>query len=541
MPISINHKGGSIMKNYSEKTEQLYVDALLDQLGMRPDKPVLRYLHTDVTGGSLRRSIFRYARVLEALGIGRGSLVALLAPNCPDALAIRYSANLLGAATLFMPALAKRDQLSALLARIQPTILVVFGETEHLVPEGVTARVVPVDFGADTLRLDQLAADHSDRPMCSRAMPDDLAVIVSSGGTTGVPKCSRRSFAAYSAMVRAEKAADKRQLINGALAYISQVLVDSTLIGGGTVVLDHQYDPAATLSMIESERITDLLLVEPQLFETMDHPDARWRDLSSLRSIAHIGGSAPAVLRQRAIRRFGPVLKHMYGASEAGLVSVLASPAYEATANMSFGAGRILDGVEVRIRRVDERFADVGEIGNIEVRSSRVAQGYYRQPEAESNKFRNGWCRMGDTGFIDEDGHLHVLGRASDMAVIDGVYISPTKIEEILCWLPDVRYATAYAPGSGSAAYTWNALVEPWAGRHVEVARCASILESVFGTSISNRVNIIAVDRVPQTEQGKVDRMAIEAVLQNEPRDRTSRIGFDPESRRQTSLVGASL
>ena len=535
------------MTSYSETTEQLYVDALLDQLGIRPDKPVLRYLQTDVTGGTLRRSIFRYARALEALGIGRGTLVAMLAPNCPDALAIRYSANLLGAATLFMPALAEQDQLSALLARIKPTLLVVFEVTAHLVPDGVTVRVVPVDFDTDTFRLDRLAATQPDRPLHSRAMPDDLAVLVSSGGTTGVPKCSRRSFVAYSAMVRAEKAADKRQLINGALAYISQVLVDSTLIGGGTVVLDSHYDPAATLSMIESERITDLLLVEPQLFETMDHPDARWRDLSSLRSIAHIGGSAPAVLRQRAIKRFGPVLKHMYGASEAGLVSVLATPAYEATVNMSFSAGRIADGVEVRIRRADERFADAGEIGNIEVKSCRVAQGYFRQPEAESNKFRNGWCRMGDSGFIDEDGHLHILGRASDIAMIDGVYISPTKIEEILCWLPDVRYAAAYAPGNGSnssngsAAHTWNALVEPWAGRRVEIARCASILESVFGASVSNRVNIVAVDRVPQTEQGKVDRMAMEAVLQDGPRNRTRRVEVDPESRRQTSLVDASL
>ncbi len=373
--------------------------------------------------------------------------------------------------------------------------------------------------------------------MHGRAMPDDLAVIVSSGGTTGVPKCSRRSFAVYSAMIRAEKAEDRRQLINGALAYISQVLVDSTLMGGGTVVLDRQYEPAATLSMIETERITDLLLVEPQLFETMDHPDARWRDLSSLRSIAHIGGSAPAVLRQRAIRRFGPVLKHMYGASEAGLVSVLASPRYEATVNLPFSAGRIMDGVEVCIRRADGQFAAVGEIGNIEARSSFVAQGYYRQPEAESCKFRNGWCLMGDTGFIDEDGNLHVLGRASDVAVIDGVSISPTKIEEILCWLPDVRYAAAYIPANGSAGYTWNALVEPWAGKRVEIARCAGILESVFGTAISNRVRIIAVDRVPQTEQGKVDRAAIEAVLQNDSRHRVSNIGSDVESRRQSGVA----
>jgi fatty-acyl-CoA synthase len=528
------------MTRYSETAGPLYVDALLEQLGIRSDKPVLRYLHTDVTGGALRRSIFRYARALEALGIGRGCLVALLAPNCPDALAIRYAANLLGAATLFAPALANVDHQRALLARVRPTLLVVFAETVDLIPDGVTARIALVGFGADSLRLDRLAAAHPDQPLHSRAMPDDLAVIVSSGGTTGVPKCSRRSFAGYSAMVRAERAEGKRQLVNGALAYISQVLVDSTLMSGGTVVLDCHYDAAATLSMIESESITDLLLVEPQLFEMMDHPDARWRDLSSLRSIAHIGGSAPAVLRQRAIKRFGPVLKHMYGASEAGLVSVLAPPGYEANANLPFSAGRMMDGVEVRIRHANGLLADAGEIGNIEVRSRSVAQGYYRQPEAESHKFRNGWCLMGDTGFLDEDGSLHVLGRASDVAVVDGALISPTTIEEILCWLPDVRYAAVFAPGKTSAGYTWNALVEPWAGRPVEIARCASILESAFGASVSNRVRIIAVDRVPQTEQGKVDRAAIEAVLQDEPRSRSRCIEFDRHEKHAAQAPGLS-
>jgi fatty-acyl-CoA synthase len=532
---------GSIMTSNSKTTGRLYVDALLDQLDRRSDQPVLRYRRADVTGGALRRSIFRYARALEALGVGPGCVVALLAPICPDALAIRYAANLLGAATLFAPALAKVDQQRALLARIQPTLLIVFEETVHLVPDDVTTRVVPVGFGADPMRLDQLTAGYSNLPLHSRATPDDLAVIVSSGGTTGVPKCSRRSFAAYSAMVGAEPAEGKRQLVNGALAYISQVLVDATLIGGGTVVLERQYDPAATLSMIESERITDLLLVEPQLFETMDHPDARWRDLSSLRSLAHVGGSAPAVLRQRAIRRFGPVLKHLYGASEAGLVSVLASPNYEANASQPSSAGRIVDGVEVRIRRADEGLAEIGEFGHIEVKSPCVAQGYYRQPEEEAHKFHNGWCLTGDAGFIDGDGHLHVLGRASDVAVIDGVFISPTAIEEVLCWLPDVRYAAAYAPANGSAGYAWNALVEPWAGRNVEVARCASILESAFGASIANRVRIIAIDRIPKTEQGKVDRAAIEAVLQDQPRHRTSRIEFDPKSERLGSMIDASL
>ena len=158
------------MTNYSETAGPLYVDALLEQLCVRSDKPVLRYLHTDVTGGALRRSIFRYARALEALGINRGSLVALLAPNCPDALAIRYAANLLGAATLFAPVLANVDHQKALLARVRPTLLVVFAETVDVVPDGVTARVALVGlFGwGRFLRNPRTAADCNSLPEMSR-------------------------------------------------------------------------------------------------------------------------------------------------------------------------------------------------------------------------------------------------------------------------------------------------------------------------------------------------------------------------------------
>jgi fatty-acyl-CoA synthase len=501
------------MTNHSETADRLYIDLLLEQLSIRSDKAVLRYRCADITGDALRSAIFRYARALESLGIGNGSLVALLAPNCPDALAIRYAANVLGAATTFLPALGNVGDQTALVARIRPTLLVVFAETAHLVRAELPARVAFVGIGAASSRLDRLAQAYSSQPLPVGARPDDLAVIVSSGGTTDMPKFSRRSFAIYSAMAKAENAEDKRQLINGALAYISQVLVDSTLIGGGTVVLAHRYDPAKTLATIESEQITHMLLVEPQLFETMDHPHARWRNLSSLRSIAHVGASAPAVLRQRAIQRFGPVLTHLYGASESGIVSVLAPPRYEANANLATSAGRIVDGVEVRVRRADGLLAAQGQAGNIEVRSRFVAQGYYNQPDEESRKFRDGWCLTGDAGFVDEDGCLHVLGRASDVAVDKNVVTGPTEMEDIFCRLPDVRYAAVFAPKNTSAGYTWIALVEPWKRGQVDVAQCARTLESALGTVISDRVHIIAVDRVPQTAQGKVDRAAIEGRL----------------------------
>lgn len=496
----------------SDTTKRLYIDALLDQLNARSSETVIRYLSASVTGGALRSSIFRYARALDTLGIGRGSVVALQAPNCPDALAIRYAANLLGATTLYLPALDARRQ-ATLLARIDPTMLIVFAQTAYLIPDGVRARIVTVGFGPASLRLDKRAAVLSDEPMATRATPDEPGVLVSSGGTTGVPKCSLRSYAAYSTMVGSEDTTGRRQLINGPLAYLSQVLVDRMLIGGGTVVLERGYDPAQTLASIEAERITDVLLVEPQLFETMDHPELDERDLSSLRCITHVGGSVPATLRQRALKRFGPVLMQVYGASEAGMIAVLAGPRYAANAKQSTFAGHILDGVAVRIRREDGRLCEPGEAGGIEVNSRFVARGYCHQPLEEAQKFRDGWCLMGDTGFIDDTGNLRVLGRASDVVEMDGIVTCPTDIEEVLCRLPDVRFAAAFASSVAAEGYTWNVAVEPWPGKQVTVAHCATALELALGAGIADRVRIVVMDRVPQTGQGKVDRLAVEGAI----------------------------
>ena len=512
------------MKNDRDLAFRPYVDALLNQLEKQSERAVLRYLDHDVTGRTLRSAIFRYARALAALGIGRDTLVAQLAPNCPDALAIRYAANLLGAATMFLPASANADQRAALLARLRPTLLVLFPETAHLIPDAVDGHVVFVGVGFASSCLNRLARAQSDLPLRSQLRPDDLAVVVSSGGTTGVPKCSRRSFATYSSMVGAAKDENRRKLINGPLAYLSQVLVDTTLIGGGTVVLKRRYDPAETLATIESERITDMLLVDPQLFETMDHPDVRRRDLSSLRSIAHIGGSAPAVLRQRAIARLGPVLTHMYGSSETGLVSVLPPSACEGNPDLLACAGRIRDGVEVRFRRADGRLARAGQCGNIEVRSTAVASGYYHQPVEEAQKFQDGWCLTGDAGFIDAAGNLHILGRAADVAEIHGLAIGPTQIEEVLCRLPDVRYAVALAANNAAGKYGWNALIEPWIAGQVDIARCMHRLKTAFGSVVANRIRIVVANRVPLTEQGKADRTAIEKILQDDLRSSRARL-----------------
>ena len=234
--------------------------------------------------------------------------------------------------------------------------------------------------------------------------------------------------------------------------------MDSTLLGGGTVILQDQFDAAATLAAIETERITDLFLVEPQLFELMDHPGVADHDLSSLRTLVHIGAAAAPVLRRRARERLGAVIAHTYGASEMGIVSALSPAEHDLARPERFAcAGRILPDVEVRFR------AEGGGLhpthGRIEVRSPDMASGYRHRPVEEAANFVDGWYRPGDLGHLDDDGYPHINGRAADCAEIEGRLVTPAAGSR------DTRRAVDALPG-GSISYLHpHTLVQLHSGR----------------------------------------------------------------------------
>ena len=488
---------------------EIYLEALVATLESAGDRPVLERDGHATTGPELLASIYRYARALDGLGLGRGDLVALHAPNSPDALAVRYAAHLLGAATMYLPALPTPHQRAALVGHIAPDLLVAFPETAHLLPETAPVRVAVVgcDVPGARLRLDRRAHGVSAAPLPCRARPGDLAVVISSGGSTGVPKGSLRSFAGYTTTVATGPDPARRQLANGPLAHLTQLLVDTTLLGGGTVVLQDDVEPAATLAAIESARITDLFLVEPQLFSMIDHPDVATRDLSSLRAVVHIGASAPATLRRRAHARLGSVMAHTYGASETGIVSALPPAEYDRPERVTC-AGRLRPGVEVRFRRADGTLAGPGEAGVVEVRSPQLASGYRNRPAEAAIAFVDGWYRTGDVARLDADGYLHILGRARDLTTApvrdDGTLVTPTAVQDTLCRVPGIRYAVV-VPDLDTGR--WVAAVVTAAAGIGSAARAAVADE--HGPAAAALLAVVPVDEVPLTEQGKPDRPTI--------------------------------
>jgi fatty-acyl-CoA synthase len=177
-----------------------YIEGLVEALGAAGARPVLRHGGRDVAGAALLADVHRYGRALE----GSGSAAVT---SCPAGAqqpggagrALRREPHRGGRGVpvgTAGPGAPRPDD-----RQFAPRLVVVFPETAELLPSvsGPVAAIGPVP-GVST-RLDALAAAEPDTPLPSRAHPDDLAVVISSGGTTGVPKGSMRTFASYTAAV----------------------------------------------------------------------------------------------------------------------------------------------------------------------------------------------------------------------------------------------------------------------------------------------------------------------------------------------------
>ncbi|HEU4999116.1 MAG TPA: AMP-binding protein [Lapillicoccus sp.] len=497
----------------SDDTYRSWVDRMLEVFRADPDRVVLRTRSRELSGGEFAGLVCRYARALTVRGLGPGDRVALLATESPEALAVRYAIALVGAASVFTPDTGRAERLVQFLKQVRPRLLVVFPETAPdaqaaaaRVLSDETVSVGPVDGLAD---LATEAAAESDEPFPGRARAGDLAVLIASGGTTGTSKASMRSFEAYAALLDGPADPERKLLTCSAFAYVTQVMVAQTLLNGGSVTLRDRFDAAELLRVIEDERITMLSLVEPLLGAFADHPDLAARDVSSLRRVSHIGAAAPASFRRRLLERLGPVLVNTYGASEAGMVSVIAAPEYGLDhPELLSSAGRPRPGVELRIVTLDGTDVPAGEPGVIVVRLPGMSSGYIGRPDDPA--YRDGWYTTGDLGYLDDDGYLHVRGRAADARVVDGDAVMPLDLEDAAGAHTDVVYAVALPTDPGVEG-AFGVLALRSHGTPLTADVLADHLRGLVAPAAVGPV--VVVDHLPVTEQGKPDRAIVAELL----------------------------
>ncbi len=507
----------------TDRTFRTYVEENLDALSSNPQREALVHQGRRVTAGEFRALVHRMARAPRAQGVERGDTVTLLSGNLPETLAARYAANLIGARVNHLYNKLSAESQAHIVRDVETRALIVdprYAERAAEVTESAPVPDVlvlgPAKLGTDLL---ELAAGQSDEPFASLARPDDVYTIRHTGGTTGHPKgiCATFEQARWFRGVLAEQPEfERRQLVCTTLAHAAGAMADNTLYSGGTIVLLDDFDPETVLAAIARERITDMFLLPPLLYQLMDHPSARHTDTSSLRMVTYGGCQASPARIADAVRMFGPVLLQGYGQNEAGGISVLAPEDHDPDRpDRLRSTGKVLPDVEVAIRDESGRDLPAGEHGEICVRSPMIMKGYWKQPELTAEVLRDGWLHTGDIGFLDDEGYLTIVDRIKDMIVVVGGHVYTTELEDVLNSHPQVLQSAVFGVRDAHRMEQVHAVVVRVPGSDVDGRELREKVRQERG-AMYEPARITFVDALPLTDAGKPDKKELRRLAEQE-------------------------
>jgi acyl-CoA synthetase (AMP-forming)/AMP-acid ligase II len=462
-----------------------------------------------LTWGDLDRRSDRAARALAAAGVGPGAAAATVLRNGREFVETLLAAQKLGGTGSPLNTWAGTAELGSILHEMEPAAIAYdVRHAERLGPAVPRASML-ISVGGDPSEGLPGAEPYEGLleaqpvaplpPFGPRGIP---RIVIQTSGTTGRPKGaaregSGRGLGGLSGLLALVPfRADDVILCPAPLFHAFGLLnVTLTMLLGATLVLPDAFDPEETLASIERHRATACSMVPVMVRRILDLPEStrRRHDLGSLRILLVSGSPLTGELHRRAVETFGDVLYDLYGSTEAGWVAV-ATP--EDARRRPGTVGRPVEGVEVAILRPDGSRAGPGEHGVVHVLSTARFEGYTSGDETTE---RDGYMSLGDVGWTERDGSLHIEGRADDMVVVGGENVYPVEIEEVIRRVPGVDdVAVAGIPddeyGQVIAAFLVGA-----ADPEAVVETCRKELSSF---KVPRRVE--HVDELPRTGTGKV-------------------------------------
>ncbi|MCB9793475.1 MAG: AMP-binding protein [Alphaproteobacteria bacterium] len=408
------------------------LSAAVEQVAQqRADHPALVFEGRSLSYAALVERARRVAGLLARRGVTRGDRVGLLLPNTPAFPVAFLAALRLGAiAVPFNPGLTEP-------------------ELRGLLQDAGVRLLVTTPGQASALAVERLAleedgeAEPTPAPPMAELPPEAPAVIVYSSGTTGAPKGVTLSHHNVLSNVRTNVeecgfTAEDRVLLFMPLfhCYGLNVILNSGLLAGATLILERRFDPERTPRTIARERVS-LFFGVPTTFIVL----LQREDLQALRSLRYCYCAAaplPEEIEDQWRLRTGLLVHQAYGLSEA-------SPcvSYNHVREHRRGTiGQPSAGVQVRVVDPESgRELPPGEVGELQVKGPGVMLGYWGRPEATAQVLVDGWLRTGDLGRWDERGYLVLTDRLKDMIIVGGLKVYPAEVEGALYQHPAVAEA----------------------------------------------------------------------------------------------------
>jgi long-chain acyl-CoA synthetase len=499
-------------------------DVIAEAATLYPERTIIIADGLELDYGELDRRAGRLAAFIRGAGVAPGEVVALAMGNDP-----RFVECLLGALRAGSVALLVNTKLGAeTLAYIagHSEVRLVIGHerlerVERALREGAPAGCRWLTMGGAQDAYEDALALHLPAPSAV-VDPDELALLMYTSGSTGLPKGVMLSHSNTWWQARSDARtmlidwAD-RGLVMGPLYHANAlwaILLPMLYVGGGLVVLP-EFDPVRVLEAVDRYGITYMSGTPSMYSLLLAEAERSDYEVSSIELLQCGSAPVPEELLARIRAHFSRCeLVETYGLTEGG-ANVL-TPRWGIKKLGSTG----LPVPDVEIRVVDPtdstRDCGVGEIGELWTRSPANALGYLKDPERTAEKFiADGWLRTGDLFRRDEQGYCYFCGRTDDMISVGGENVYPKEVESIILAHPavaDVGVVPAPHPVKGQAPVAWVVLKPEAKATEDEIKQ--HFLAN--GPAYAHPRRVFFVDALPVSGTNKLDRAALQQTTSRE-------------------------
>ena len=491
------------------------------RLTISPDRDALWFDGTTTSHGQFAHRVRRAAGALASLGVRAGDRVAWVSGNHPSALETLYACGQLGAIWVPVNARLTAPEAEYVLDH-SGAVVVVHGRDHGGLADALRDRLPavrawvaaepPRTGGAGSLPYEELLAAASPDPRDEPVALEDPCLIMYTSGTTGHPKGAvlthgNMTWNAVNQFMGMDFAQDERTLALAPLFHIGGLngTVNPALLRGGCAVIVRGFDPAATLEVIEQQRVTSFFAVPTMLDAMAREPGFTTRNLSALRTIGAAGAPLPLATLRTWLDR-GVTMQQCYGMTEAAPGCTVLDSA-DAVRKVG-SAGKPVFFTDVQVVRADGSPAGVDEVGEILVQGPNIMAGYWNEPERTAEVLVAGWYRTGDAGSIDAEGFLFIRDRYKDMIISGGENVYPAEVESALRELPGVQEAAVIGVPDPKWGEVGLAVVvpSPGAARDAEAIR-ARLRERLAGFKVPKHWAFL--DELPKGGTGKIQKAVL--------------------------------
>lgn len=421
--------------SYAQMLRQLAQD--------QPSAPALTFEGETWTFAQLHERSSQTANSLQAAGVRVGDRVALLTKNCAECFELMFACNKIGAILTGLNWRLAPLEIQAIVADAQPKVIITSPGEAHLLTD--EAKQLPgvqrVLTLGDEYQAWRGSADLAD-PGHAGA-PDEVALLLYTSGTTGLPKGVMLTNQGMSFTQRLGvlwgMGPDCVNLVAMPMFHIGGCgYGTSAMTVGGHTILMREVNTSNMVELIAQHRVTHTFLVPTVVQSLLDVPSVKQADLSSLKWLMY--GAAPMgdVLLRRAMDMLRCEFIQAYGMTETSGSVVLLPPSDHAPegprAKLLHSVGRAVDWVQLRVvNPTTQQDVPTGEVGEIWIQSDMLMSGYWRKPaETAETMQTGGWLRTGDAAYLDDEGYIYLFDRYKDLIISGGENIYPAEVENVL-------------------------------------------------------------------------------------------------------------